>query len=64
MFNFLRLFFALLIILLITPQTEKENIVLKKFHESGIFINYSEAKRVLKIITWFLIFLFLVIGLF
>jgi preprotein translocase subunit SecG len=64
MYNVIRLFSALLIILVITPQTEKENILIKKFHESGMFINYAEAKKVLKSITWCFTFIFFIIGLF
>ena len=49
MFQSIRLFLALFVILLLTPQTPTENALLRKFHESGIFTNYGEAK-------WFLNF--------
>nr|YP_009106218.1 hypothetical chloroplast RF47 [Binuclearia lauterbornii]AIT95063.1 hypothetical chloroplast RF47 [Binuclearia lauterbornii] len=63
MFNLIRLVFALLLIVLITPQTDKENIVLRKFHESGFFMNYNEAKHFLNRITWISIGFFLIITL-
>ena len=52
---------GLLIIIVIVPQTPTENIVLRKFLESGFFSSYNEAKKILNIITWGLIFLFLII---
>lgn len=61
MFTLLRLISALFLILLITPQTNKENILLRKFHESGFFMNYNEAKSFLNIITWITISFFLFI---
>ena len=63
MFNLIRLVFALILIVLITPQTDKENIVLRKFHESGFFMNYNEAKKFLNRITWLSIGFFLIITL-
>ncbi len=64
MLNLIRLLFALLVILLIVPQTPKENAVLRKFNESGIFANYAEAKSFLKNLTWFCIFIFLALTIF
>jgi protein translocase SecG subunit len=52
---------GILIIILIVPQTPTENIVLRKFIDSGLFTNYSEAKSFLNQITWILIFTFLVL---
>ena len=52
---------GILIIILIVPQTPTENIVLRKFLDSGLFTNYSEAKSFLNRITWILIFTFLVL---
>jgi preprotein translocase subunit SecG len=51
---------SILIIILIVPQTPTENIVLRKFIETGFFSNYSEAKKSLTQITWSLIFIFLI----
>ena len=61
MLNFFQFFTGILIILLIVPQTPTENIVLRKFLDTGLFTNYNEAKNFLKISTWFLIFLFLIL---
>lgn len=63
MSNGIRLFFGLFVILLITPQTQKDNILLRLFHESGFFMNYTEAKNILQIMTWFsmIFFMFLLL---
>lgn len=52
---------GLLIIILIVPQTPTENIVLRKFLDSGFFSSYNEAKKVLTFLTWGSIFLFLIL---
>jgi preprotein translocase subunit SecG len=59
----LRLVIAFFVLILIAPQTQKSNIVLRVFHESGFFIDYSEAKWFLNVLTWITILLFLVISL-
>nr|YP_009330312.1 hypothetical protein [Lambia antarctica]ANN39067.1 hypothetical protein [Lambia antarctica] len=51
---------GLLLLIILTPQTPKENTLLLDFNESGLFSTYSEAKNVLKIITYFTIFLFFI----
>lgn len=61
MLKFIQFCTGILIIILIVPQTPTENIVLRKFLDSGIFTNYSEAKYFLNQITWILIFSFLVL---
>ena len=61
MLKFIQFCTGILIIILIVPQTPTENIVLRKFLDSGIFTNYSEAKSFLNQITWILIFSFLVL---
>nr|YP_003058277.1 hypothetical chloroplast RF47 [Parachlorella kessleri]ACQ90984.1 hypothetical chloroplast RF47 [Parachlorella kessleri] len=61
MLKFFQFFTGILIIVLIAPQTSTENIVLKKFTETGLFTSYAEAKSFLKITTWFLIFAFLIL---
>ena len=57
----LQLLLAVLIILLIVPQTPTENIVLRRFHDTGFFTSYNESKKFLHIVTWSLIFSFLLI---
>lgn len=59
MLNTIRLILSILILVLIAPQTQKSNIVLRLFHESGFFIDYGEAEWFLKTLTWFSIFVFL-----
>nr|QGT76980.1 hypothetical chloroplast RF47 [Micractinium pusillum] len=61
MLHFIELIVALSIIILIVPQTPTENIVLRKLLETGFFTNYSKAKDFLFSMTWFLIFLFLIL---
>lgn len=61
MLNLIQLIIAIFIIFLIVPQTPTENIVLRKFLETGLFTNYNEAKSVLNFITWFLICFFLLL---
>lgn len=61
---FFQLLTAILIIILITPQTPTENIVLRKFIETGFFTDYGEAKSFLKLTTWFLIVIFLLLTFF
>ena len=63
MFNLFRFFFAVLVILLIVPQTPTENNLLREFNNTGLFTNYGEAKWFLNFITRFSIFMFLVITL-
>lgn len=64
MLNTFRIILAFFILLLIAPQTQKSNVVLRLFHESGFFVDYGEAEWFLKTLTWFSIFLFLIISLF
>jgi hypothetical protein len=61
MLEFIELIIALSIIVLVVPQTPTENIVLRKLLETGFFTNYSKAKEFLISITWFLIFMFLIL---
>jgi protein translocase SecG subunit len=61
MFKIVQLIIGIFLIVLIIPQTPTENIVLRKFSETGFFTNYNEAKNFLNIITWVLIFSFLFI---
>jgi preprotein translocase subunit SecG len=59
MLQIIQTIIGLLIILLVVPQTPTENVVLRKFLDTGLFTNYSEAKYFLKISTWILICSFL-----
>jgi hypothetical protein len=58
----MRIFISLLVIGLILPQTEFDNLLVRKFNETGFFANYAEAKSVLKWLTWGTIFFFLFIN--
>lgn len=63
MLSTIRLLIAIFVLILIAPQTQKSNIVLRVFHESGLFIDYSEAKWFLNVLTWISIFIFLILAL-
>lgn len=58
-----RFILALITILLITPQTQKDNALLIEFYESGFFANYGESKHFLNWLTWITIFIFLITNL-
>lgn len=58
MVNFLQIFFSVLILFIVTPQTSEYNTVLNSFHRSGFFAHYREAKYFLIYLTWFLIYSF------
>nr|YP_005089892.1 hypothetical chloroplast RF47 [Pedinomonas minor]ACQ90894.1 hypothetical chloroplast RF47 [Pedinomonas minor] len=60
----MRILISLLVICLILPQTEFDNLLVRKFNETGFFANYAEAKSVLKWLTWSIIFVFLIINYF
>ncbi len=60
MLVFLRFLFTLLLIALITFQTNTENAVLRAFNKSNLFRNYGEAKMVLQRLTWSSIALYIV----
>ena len=60
MLHFIELVIAFSIIFLIVPQTPTENIVLRKIVETGLFTNYNKAKDFLNLLTWGLIFGFLI----
>lgn len=55
----MRLIFAILLILLILPQTSFDNVRVRSFNETGLFSNYAEAKKVVSVATWACLFLFL-----
>jgi hypothetical protein len=61
MFKIIQNLLGLLIIILIVPQTPTENVVLRKFLDSGFFTTYNQAKKSLTLLTWSLIFMFLLI---
>ncbi len=64
MLNLFRLIFAIFVIILIVPQTPKENIVLRALHAKRILANYGEEKRFLNSFTWFCILIFLLLAFF
>ncbi len=64
MLNLFRLIFAIFVIVLIVPQTPKENIVLRALHSRRILANYGEEKRFLNNFTWFCILFFLTLAFF
>jgi len=61
MIKIFQLLIGLILIFLIIPQTPTENIVLRKFTETGFFTSYNEAKKFLNNLTWFLIMIFLLL---
>jgi protein translocase SecG subunit len=61
MLHSIQFIIGILLIFLIIPQTPSENIVLRKFNETGLFNNYKQAKNSLYILTWFIIVLFLIV---
>lgn len=61
MLQFLQIILSITTLVLLVPQTTKLNFLLRKFYESGVFANYSEAKRALNQITWGSIFLFFIV---
>lgn len=61
MLQFIRLIFAIVLIVLVVSQTKKENLLVEKIHESGFFSNYGEAKSFINLLTWSSIFLFIFI---
>ena len=63
-FNFVEVFIAICIIVLIVPQTPDKNRILRNFLDTGLFTDYAEAKFFLTAITWFLILSFLLLTFF
>jgi protein translocase SecG subunit len=61
MMNIIQLINGIIILFLIIPQTPTENIVLRKFNETGFFSSYRNAKSFVNNLTWLLILLFIVI---
>jgi len=59
MIKIIQLLSGLLILLIVIPQTPTENIVLRKFNETGFFSNYKNAKKFVNLLTWSLIVLFI-----
>nr|AYC64564.1 hypothetical protein Ycf47 [Pseudoderbesia arbuscula] len=55
-----RFLIGLLVITILMPQTPKDNTLLFDFNESGLFSTYSESKTVLKILTYFTIFIYFI----
>jgi hypothetical protein len=61
MLNIVRLTFAIFVILLIVPQTQTENVLLRIFYETRLFKNYGQTKKILNLLTWICILIFLVL---
>ena len=61
MIKIIQLLSGLLILLIVIPQTPTENIVLRKFNETGFFSNYKNAKQFVDILTWSLILIFIIL---
>nr|YP_009106041.1 hypothetical chloroplast RF47 [Choricystis parasitica]AIT94894.1 hypothetical chloroplast RF47 [Choricystis parasitica] len=61
MLHALQVFLALVVLVLLTPQTRTVNYVLRKFYESGVFATYSEAVWFVKRLTWVIFFSFFVV---
>ena len=59
MINIIRLLSAFFVIILLTPQTVKDNFVLKMLHSKRLLANYGEEKRFLNTLSWLSIFFFL-----
>lgn len=64
MIQFFQIFFSLLVLIVIGPQTEQYNIVLNFLHKTEFFIDYKEVKSFLKFFSWSLIGAFLIFSLF
>ena len=56
-----RFILALIIVLLLAPQTPKDNFLLTQFIDSEFFANYGEAKHFLNWLTWITISMFLLV---
>jgi preprotein translocase subunit SecG len=59
MLTIIRLVVTISLIVLIVPQTNTENTLLRTFNNSNLFKNYGEAKAFLSFVTWFSIVLYL-----
>lgn len=59
MITVIRFILTLVIIILIVPQTNTENIVLRAFNKTNFFKHYGEAYYFLRWITWLSIVLYL-----
>ena len=61
MITVIRFILTLVLIILIVPQTNTENIMLRAFNNTNIFKNYGEAKSFLRWLTWLSIVLYLLV---
>lgn len=61
MLKLIQLISGVLILIIVIPQTPTENIVLRKFNETGFFENYKNAKKFVDRLTWSLIFTFILL---
>ena len=56
-----QVFSAILIIILVIPQTGEINFLLRKLYEKGVFRSYREGKAFLSRLTWGTIITFLLL---
>lgn len=61
MLTFIRFSLTLALIILIVPQTNTENIMLRAFNNSNLFKSYGEAKHFLRWLTWTIIAMYLLV---
>jgi preprotein translocase subunit SecG len=59
MITVIRFILTLVLIILIVPQTNTENMVLRAFNNTKFFKNYGEATSFLRWVTWLSIVLYL-----
>ena len=60
----MRLFVSFLLITLILPQTNSDNVIVGRLNDTGLFVNYSEAKSMTFILTWILLLSFFLLHIF
>jgi preprotein translocase subunit SecG len=48
----LQILSAVVVIIILIPQTTKVNYLLRKFYESGVFGSYGATKRFVTRLTW------------
>jgi len=62
MLQFLQILSSIFVIVLLIPQTNTVNFLLRRVYDSGVFAFYSEAKRFLQRLTWGSVVFFFVIS--
>lgn len=62
LFGILRIFFAVLVIIVVLGQAPRgENALLTQLNDTGFFASYRETKMFLRILTWSSILGFLIV---